>query len=81
VTPNDPIETIEAVAEAYRTRWLVIERGEPVRALEPVLRGESRPDWIGPAVFTVPSADAGPPLLALHPVCVTADDDRCEGTA
>ena len=77
VTPNDPLETIEAVAAAYRTRWLVIERNDVVRALAPVLRGESRPGWIGAPVFSVPAADGGAPELALYPVCVSAGDDRC----
>ena len=28
VTPDDPIEMIESVAQAYEIRWLVLERGE-----------------------------------------------------
>ncbi|HSO30439.1 MAG TPA: glycosyltransferase family 39 protein [Candidatus Sulfomarinibacteraceae bacterium] len=78
VTPDDPIETIEAVARAYDTRWLVLERGDAARALAPVLLGESRPAWIGQPVFSVPSADGGAPRLALYPVCTTVSDDRCE---
>jgi hypothetical protein len=82
VTPNDPLDTIEAVARAYEVRWLVLERGRtdrdrPVPALASILRGESRPEWIGPRAFAVPSLDGGPPLLALHPVCVQAGDTRC----
>ena len=30
VTPDDPIDTIEAVARAYDTRWLVLERDDAV---------------------------------------------------
>jgi hypothetical protein len=82
VTPNDPIETIGAVARAYDIRWLVLERGDgdrtgPVPALAPVLSGGSRPGWIGPAAFSVPAADGGAPSLSLHPVCTRSGDSRC----
>ena len=78
VTPDDPIETIEAVARAYGPRWLIIERNDAARALGPVLLGESRPAWIGAPVFSVPSADGGAPRLALYPVCILEGDARCE---
>jgi hypothetical protein len=69
VTPNDPLETIHAVATAYGTRWLVLERTSIVDAMKPVLRGESRPEWVGAPVFTVPSGNAdGIPALALYPL-------------
>ena len=77
VTPDDPIEVIEAVARAYQPRWLVIERNDLARALAPVLGGELQPPWIGSPVFEVEAADGGPPRLALYPVCTTGDDDRC----
>jgi hypothetical protein len=80
VTPDDGIDTIESVARAYRTRWLVLERDDMARALEPVLRGTSRPSWIGPQLFRVPAPDGGPPRLALYPVCTSAGDTRCGGT-
>ena len=76
VTPDDPIETIEAVARAYETRWLVVERDDAVRAMAPVLAG-TRPGWIGPPAFSVPATDGGLPRLALFPVCLVAGDDRC----
>lgn len=76
VTPDDPIEVIESVARAYGTRWLVVERSDAARALAPVLAG-TRPPWIGPPVFSVPSADGGLARLALFPVCTTPDDTRC----
>jgi hypothetical protein len=79
VTPDDPIDTIESVARAYRTRWLVLERDDLARALTPVLRGESRPAWIGPQLFSVPAADGGAPRLAFYAVCVDATDTRCSG--
>jgi len=76
VMPDDPIETIEAVARAYSIRWLVVERADTVRAMAPVLEGQ-RPSWIGPPSFTVPASDGGLPVLALFPVCTTAEDSRC----
>jgi hypothetical protein len=79
VTPDDPIDTIEAVARAYQTRWLVVERGDAARALAPVLAG-TRPAWIGPPTFSIPAADGGLPELALFPVCTAAGDARCGAT-
>jgi hypothetical protein len=79
VTPDDPIEVIEAVAEAYDIEWLVVERNDAARALAPVLGG-TRPPWIGPPVFEFPAADGGLPRLALYPVCTTDADSRCAGT-
>ena len=79
VTPDDPLPTIEAVATAYDTRWLVLERNAAVTALAPVLDGEARPAWIGAPVFSVPDPAGGPPDLALYPVCTRPDDTRCGG--
>jgi len=76
VTPDDPIEVIEAVARAYGTRWLVLEPAGAPRALAPVLGGQ-RPPWIGPPVFTVPDSGSGGIVLALLPVCLDPGDDRC----
>jgi hypothetical protein len=79
VSPDDPIETIEAVAQAYGIEWLVVERGDAAKALGPVLGG-TRPPWIGAPVFSVPSDDAGLPRLALFPVCADPTDlSRCSG--
>ena len=80
VTPDDPIDTIEAVARAYNPTWLVIERDDAAKALAPVLAGTDRPTWIGPAVFVVPDADGGLPDLALFPVCTLPGDQRCSDT-
>jgi hypothetical protein len=77
VTPDDPIDVIESVARAYNTRWLILERADAARALAPVLTGELQVPWIGPAAFTVPATDGGPPRLALYPVCTTDGDTRC----
>jgi hypothetical protein len=79
VTPDDPIETIEQVARAYDTRWLVLERDDIVRALAPILAGGERPSWIGSPVFVVPAADGGIPRLAMYPVCLDNSDERCAG--
>lgn len=78
VSPDDPIEQIEAVARGYDIRWLVLERRAIVAALRPVLRDDARPAWIGPAIYTRPSdADDGIPALALYPVCFAVEDVRC----
>lgn len=77
VTPDDPIATIEAVARAYGTRWLVLEKDGVARALEPVLSGELKVPWIGPAAFSVPDRAGGLPKLVLYPICTTDGDTRC----
>ncbi len=77
VTPDDPIDTIEAVARAYHPRWLVIEKNDAAASLAAVLRGEIRPTWIGLPVFAVPDPGGGLPKLALYPVCTEPGDDRC----
>jgi hypothetical protein len=79
VTPNDPLDTILAAAKAYGVRWLVLEGSSDVSTLSPVLAGTSRPSWIGPPAFTVPSTDGGDPRLVLYPLCVTGGDPRCSG--
>ena len=52
-----------------------------MRALAPVLAGESRPAWIGAPVFTVAAPDGGLPALAIYPVCTTPADQRCAASA
>jgi hypothetical protein len=79
VTPDDPIDSIEAVARAYNPRWLIVERNDAANALAPLLRGESRPTWVGAPVFVVPAPDGGLPALVLYPVCTVPGDDRCSG--
>jgi dolichyl-phosphate-mannose-protein mannosyltransferase len=79
VTPDDPIETVEQVARAYDTRWLVLERDDIVRSLAPILAGGDRPSWIGAPVFVVPAPDGGIPRLAMYPVCLDNTDERCAG--
>jgi hypothetical protein len=79
VTPDDPIETIQAVAEAYRTRWLILERDDIVRSLAPILSGGPRPAWIGAPVFIVPAPDGKIPRLGMYPICLDNHDERCAG--
>ena len=69
VTPNDPLDTIAAVAEGYDIRWLVLESGSTVPALEPIIAGGTRPAWIGAPVYVDEVTDAGQPQLVLYPVC------------
>lgn len=81
VSPDDSLGTIRAVAEGYDIRWLVIERSAGVEAFGPILVDDRRPNWVGPAAFTVPSTDNGPPVLALYPVCFASTDVRCRAVA
>ncbi|MEO7664870.1 MAG: glycosyltransferase family 39 protein [Candidatus Limnocylindrales bacterium] len=89
VTPDDPIDTIEAVAKAYDIRWLVIERDAAARSLAPILLGTESVPWIGRSIFAVrddTGTGTGNPRssdtrLALYPVCTTPDDHRCEAGA
>jgi hypothetical protein len=64
VLVNDPLPTIEAVARAYDIRWLVLDRGEGVTAVAPILDGELSPPWLGEPVH-----QRGTPVeLAVYPV-------------
>jgi hypothetical protein len=85
VTPNDSLEVIHEVARDYDIRWLVLERAHIVEPMYPVIESKSRPEWIGPPIFTVPytgpkTGDAAvnaAPALAIYPVCTRAGDTRC----
>jgi hypothetical protein len=77
VTPDDPIDTVEQVARAYSTRWLVLERDDVVRSLAPILAGGPRPGWIGSPVYRYPATDGGVDALRMYPICLDAADDRC----
>jgi Dolichyl-phosphate-mannose-protein mannosyltransferase len=91
VTPNDPLPVIEDAMRAYDIRWLVLEQSAIVPALEPVLTGELRPEWLSQPVAFVPSS-GGPafastngaaslgstaPQGALYAVCLEPADQRC----
>lgn len=64
VLVNDPLETVEAVARAYRIRWLVLDREDSVESVAPILDGEIRPPWLGEPVLSV----GDPVRLAIYPV-------------
>ena len=64
VLVNDPLETVNDVADAYDIDWLVLDREESVKPMAPVLDGTARPTWLGDPILTV-----GNPLqLAVYPV-------------
>ena len=64
VLVNDPLETIRDVARAYDIRWLVLDRGDAVSAVAPILDGGPRPAWLGEPIL-----DKGSPTeLAVYPV-------------
>ena len=79
VSPNDPIETIEAVADAYQIEWLVVDVNDSVKALAPVVDG-ARPPWIGPPIATIPGP-GGEPRSMVYPVCASPEDQRCATVA
>ena len=64
VLVNDSVETIEAVASAYDIRWLVLDRGDSVASMAPVLDGRHLPEWLGAPVLV----EESPTRLAVHPV-------------
>ncbi len=86
VTPDNSIACIETVAHAYDVRWLILERGEIVRAMSPVLAGTAQNDaryaWITtPPAWTLPApandpAGDGLPLVAIYRVAPGATG-RC----
>jgi hypothetical protein len=64
VLVNDPLDTIEEVARAYDIRWLVLDRGDSVAAVAPILDGGPLPPWLGDPIL-----ELGTPLqLAIYPV-------------
>jgi Dolichyl-phosphate-mannose-protein mannosyltransferase len=88
VTPFDDLDTIEQAMRDYNVRWLVLERGQIVPALEPVLTGASRPSWLSQPVAVVPGAQSavattgpvptGVPDGAIYAVCLEPSDTRCQ---
>jgi hypothetical protein len=70
VLVNDPIETVQQVADAYDIRWLILERDDSVPAAESILVDHQRPAWVGPPILE--REDVG-----VYPVCTHAADPRC----
>jgi len=64
VLVNDPIETVERVARAYDTRWLVLDGEDSVAAAAPILDDVSRPPWLGDPIVL----RDGPSPLVILPV-------------
>ena len=64
VLVNDPLDTIHEVAVAYDIRWLVLDRGDSVAAVAPILDGTEHPAWLGPPILS----DGTPTKLAVYPV-------------
>jgi dolichyl-phosphate-mannose-protein mannosyltransferase len=70
VAPDDPIATVERVAQAYGARWLLVERRDTVPALAGLLQDDGpHASWIGPAVWRKP---AGIPVGARAAVAAGA---------
>lgn len=70
VLVNDPIETVEAVARAYGTRWLVLDDNDDVPLAVAILRDGARPTWVGPVAVDGEG-------VSVYPVCTEAADPRC----
>jgi hypothetical protein len=62
------LETIEQVARAYDIRWLVLDRGDSVPAVAPILDGAAQPAWLGDPIL----AEGSPVRLAVYPVEFTS---------
>lgn len=67
VLVNDPQPTIESVARAYDIDWLVLDRGDSVTSMAPILDGGPRPPWLGAPIL----AEGEPTRLAVLPVVGT----------
>jgi len=67
VLVNDPLDTIHDVARAYDIRWLVLDRGDSVPAVAPILDGTDHPAWLGAPILS----EGSPTRLAVYPVLET----------
>ncbi|MFN8629630.1 MAG: glycosyltransferase family 39 protein [Chloroflexota bacterium] len=70
VLVNDPLETVLQVAEAYHTRWLILERDDTVPAAAQILIDGNRPAWVGPPVLARDD-------VSVYPLCTQPGDTRC----
>jgi len=85
VTPDDSLNVIREVAADYDIRWLVLERAHIVAPLVPVIEGSVHPDWLGPAIYTIPydgprtgdPAVDNAPAMVVYPICTRPGDTRC----
>jgi 4-amino-4-deoxy-L-arabinose transferase-like glycosyltransferase len=87
VTPDDPLEVVEAAARLYDVRWLALEGNHITTGLLPVLTGEVRPDWLSEPLIVgpplpldedTPADEQVPrPSSALYAVCLEPADPRC----
>jgi len=81
ITPDDPLDVVEAAARTYGVRWLELEQKHLVPSLEPVLTGRLRPAWLSAPLRQVWPDGASPttstPSAALYAVCLEPGDARC----
>ena len=70
VLVNDPLPTVLQVAQAYDTRWLILERSDSVPAVAQILIDGNRPAWVGPPILARPD-------VSVYPLCPTTSDPRC----
>jgi hypothetical protein len=70
VLVNDPLDTVLQVAQAYDTRWLVLERDDTVPAAAQILLDGNRPAWVGPPILSRPD-------VSVYPLCSVPADTRC----
>ena len=64
VLVNDPLDTIHQVAQAYGIRWLVLDRGDAVSAVAPILDDTEHPAWLGEPILD----EGNPTRLVVYPV-------------
>ena len=70
---NDSLDTVLAVAKAYNTRWLILERDDSVPATAQILLEGIRPAWVGPPILSRPD-------VSIYPLCTAEADSRCAAT-
>lgn len=70
VLVNDPLPTVLQVAQAYDTRWLILEKDDSVPAAAQILIDGIRPAWVGPPILARPD-------VSVYPLCTASADPRC----
>jgi hypothetical protein len=61
------MEVLGTIAAAYRLSWLVVERGESLDSLRPLLDGAPRPAGVCPPAAEL-RADDGVVAVAVYPI-------------